>query len=104
MSNSYKYIDHDYTYTDPKTGILRNLHDISDPNVLHFVKLSVEVFEPVDIITSLSSIVKTHPFDPMVNEVNDNFWKDPYHTLEPKMASNCIVNRQFDATKDICKI
>jgi hypothetical protein len=29
MSNSYKYIDPDYTYTDPKTGLLRNLQDIS---------------------------------------------------------------------------
>jgi cell filamentation protein len=36
MSNSYKYIDPDYTYTDPKTGLLRNLQDISDPEVLIF--------------------------------------------------------------------
>ncbi len=28
MSNSYKYIDPDFTYTDPKTGLLRNLQDI----------------------------------------------------------------------------
>jgi cell filamentation protein len=38
MSNSYKYIDPDYTYTDPKTGLLRNLQDISDPEVLLFVE------------------------------------------------------------------
>lgn len=38
MSNSYKYIDHDYTYTDPKTGLLRNLQDITDPDVLLFVE------------------------------------------------------------------
>lgn len=38
MSNSYKYIDPDFTYTDPKTGILRNLADISDEDVLHFVE------------------------------------------------------------------
>ncbi len=30
MSNSYKYIDPDFTYTDPKTGLLRNLQDITD--------------------------------------------------------------------------
>jgi cell filamentation protein len=30
MSNSYKYIDPNYTYTDPKTGILWNLQDITD--------------------------------------------------------------------------
>jgi putative transcriptional regulator len=33
MSNSYIYIDTDYSYTDPKTGLLRNLQDITDPDV-----------------------------------------------------------------------
>ena len=36
MSDSYKYVDPDYTYTDPKTGILRNLADIIDQDVLLF--------------------------------------------------------------------
>lgn len=40
MSNFYKYIDSDYTYTDAKTGLLRNLQDISDPDVLMFVESS----------------------------------------------------------------
>ena len=38
MSNSYKYIDPNYAYTDPKTGILRNLQDITEPDVLLFVE------------------------------------------------------------------
>lgn len=38
MSNSYKYIDPDFTYTDPKTGLLRNLQDVTDPDVLLFVE------------------------------------------------------------------
>jgi len=38
MSNSYKYVDPDYTYTDQNTGLLRNLQDISDPEVLLFVE------------------------------------------------------------------
>jgi cell filamentation protein len=38
MSNSYKYIDPDFTYTDPKTELLRNLQDITDPDVLLFVE------------------------------------------------------------------
>ena len=38
MSNSYKYIDPDYTYTDPKSRLLRNLQDITDPEVLLFVE------------------------------------------------------------------
>jgi cell filamentation protein len=36
MPDSYKYVDLDYTYTDPKTGILRNLADITEPDVLLF--------------------------------------------------------------------
>ena len=38
MSNSYKYIDLDFTYTDPKTGLLRNLQDLTDPDILLFVE------------------------------------------------------------------
>ena len=38
MSNSYKYIDPDYTYTDPISGLLRNKQDITDPEVLIFVE------------------------------------------------------------------
>ncbi len=41
MSNSYKYIDPDFTYTDPKTGVLRNLEGITDQDVLLFVESSV---------------------------------------------------------------
>lgn len=36
MSNSYNYVDPDYTYIDPKTGILRNLADITDSDALLF--------------------------------------------------------------------
>lgn len=38
MSNSYKYIDPDYTYTDPKTGILKNLVDVTDLDDLLFLE------------------------------------------------------------------
>jgi hypothetical protein len=30
MRNDYEYIDPDYAYTDPQTGVLRNLAGISD--------------------------------------------------------------------------
>lgn len=36
MPDSYKYDDFGYIYTDPKTGILRNLADITDPDDLLF--------------------------------------------------------------------
>jgi cell filamentation protein len=36
MANLYEYIDPDYTYTDSKTGVLRNIGNISDNNALVF--------------------------------------------------------------------
>jgi cell filamentation protein len=38
MSESYNYLDPDFTYTDPITGVLRNLADISDADVLLFAE------------------------------------------------------------------
>lgn len=38
MSNSYKYLDLNYTYNDPKTGLLRNLFNITDSDTLIFVE------------------------------------------------------------------
>ena len=40
MSNSYKYVDLDNSYIDPNTGLLKNLQDITDPDVLLFVESS----------------------------------------------------------------
>jgi len=36
MRNRYEYIDPDYTYTDPKTGVMRNLANITSPDELLF--------------------------------------------------------------------
>lgn len=38
MSNSYQYIDTQYSYIDPETGVLRNLQGITDSEVLLFVE------------------------------------------------------------------
>ena len=34
MKNAYQYIDPDYAYTDPQTGVLRNLENINDAHLL----------------------------------------------------------------------
>lgn len=66
MSNSYKYIDSKYTYTDPKTGLLRNLQDISDPDVLLFVESGVvtkrlqELYEKPIKIKGTESLFEIH--------------------------------------------
>lgn len=66
MSNSYKYIDPDYTYTDPKTGLLRNKQDISDPEVLLFVESGAvtkrlqELYENPIKIKGVESLFEIH--------------------------------------------
>lgn len=66
MSNSYKYIDTDYTYTDPKTGLLRNLQDITDPDVLLFVESGAvtkrlqELYENPIKIKGIGSLFEIH--------------------------------------------
>jgi len=38
MANQYHYLDHDYIYTDPKTGVLRNLANITDLDTLILIE------------------------------------------------------------------
>lgn len=49
MSNSYKYIDTNYTYVDSKSGILKNLVDITDAEDLLF-------FESVAVTKRISEL------------------------------------------------
>lgn len=66
MSDSYKYIDPDFTYTDPKTGLLRNLQDITDPDVFLFVESGAvtkrlqELYENPLKIKSIDSLFEIH--------------------------------------------
>ena len=66
MSNYYKYIDPDFTYTDPKTGLLKNLQDITDPDILLFVESGVvtkrlqELYEKPIQIKSIDSLFEIH--------------------------------------------
>jgi len=66
MSNSYKYIDTDYNYTDPNTGLLRNLLDINDSDVLLFVESGAvtkrlqELYENPIKIKGVDSLFEIH--------------------------------------------
>jgi cell filamentation protein len=66
MSNPYAYIDPDHTYTDPDTGVLRNLHDITDPDVLRFVESGIvtkrlqELFEKPIKLKGIESLISGH--------------------------------------------
>lgn len=62
----YQYLDPDYTYTDPKTGILRNLADITAYDILVFVetgavtKRTQELFENPIKIKDSSDLFAIH--------------------------------------------
>jgi cell filamentation protein len=66
MSNSYKYIDLGFTYIDPKTGLLKNLQDITDPDVLLFVESGAvtkrlqELYENPIKIKGIDSLFDIH--------------------------------------------
>ena len=68
MRNNYEYIDPDYTYTDPKTGVLRNLLNISDHDGLLFfesaavLKRAKELeIQPIPI-NNASSLMDIHRY------------------------------------------
>lgn len=66
MSKFYKYIDPDFTYTDPNSGLLRNLQDLTDPEVFLFVESSAvtkrlqELYETPIKIKGADSLLEIH--------------------------------------------
>lgn len=66
MSDSYRYLDPSFTYIDPKTGILRNLQNITEADVLLFVESSAvtkrlqELFDKPVKITGIISLLAIH--------------------------------------------
>ena len=84
MSNSYKYIDPDYTYTDPKTGLLRNLQDINTFDVLLFVESSAvtkrlqELYEKPMKIKGIDSLFEIHRY--LFQDIY--FWAGKKRTVE----------------------
>ncbi len=61
-----KYIDPGYTYTDHKTGVLKNLQEILDPDVLLFVESAAvtkrlqELYENPIKIKGIDSLFEIH--------------------------------------------
>lgn len=68
MSDSYNYLDPDFTYTDPKTGVLRNLAEITDRDVLVFVESAAvakrlqELFDNPIKIKGIESLFAIHGY------------------------------------------
>jgi cell filamentation protein len=68
MSNSYKYLDTVFTYLDPATGLLRNLQEITDPDVLLFVESAAvtnrlqELYKRPIKIKGIDSLFEIHRY------------------------------------------
>jgi cell filamentation protein len=66
MSNSYKYMDPVFTYIDSKTGLLKNIQNITDPDVLLFVESGAvtkrlqELYQQPIKIKSINSFFEIH--------------------------------------------
>lgn len=68
MSNSYNYVDPENSYIDPKSGLLKNLQDITEYEVLLFVESSAvtkrlqELFENPIKIKGVESLLSIHKY------------------------------------------
>ena len=68
MYDSFEYLDTKHTYIDPESGILKNLLNISDADVLHFVESGAvtkrlqELSEKPLKITGISSLFEIHKY------------------------------------------
>ena len=49
MPNKYEYIDPEYIYTDPKTGVLRNLADVTDREILTIIETGATTKRAVEL-------------------------------------------------------
>jgi len=84
MRNNYEYIDPDYTYTDPKLGILRNLANITNPNDLLFFESTAVIkrikelsLKPINI-QNAETILSMHQY--LFQDVY--FWAGEKRTVE----------------------
>ncbi len=68
MSNSYHYIDADYTYIDAQTGVLKNLLGIDEASVLEFAESGAvtkrlhELYNNPIPIQSIESLFEIHRY------------------------------------------
>ena len=75
MRNEYEYVDPDYAYTDPKTGVLRNLADITDSKDLLFFE-SIAVVKRTKELESQSIIIRNAE---TILDIHRYLFQDVYH-------------------------
>ena len=75
MRNDYSYIDPDYAYTNPDTGVLRNLVDITDPDDLLFFE-SAAVLKRAKELEAQPIVVH---YAASLLDINRYLFQDVYH-------------------------
>ena len=75
MHNNYEYIDPDYTYTDPKTGVLRNFANITDPNDLLFFESAAVIKRAQELE---SQPIAIHNAETLL-DIHRYLFQDVYH-------------------------
>ncbi|MDR1872490.1 MAG: Fic family protein [Deltaproteobacteria bacterium] len=53
MRNDCRRVDPDYTYTDPKTGVLRNLGGLTDHGILSFIEAAASTKRTEELIATV---------------------------------------------------
>ncbi len=95
MSDFYKYVDPDYFYTDPKTGVLRNLANITDPDALLF-------YESVAVAKRIKELyekpIKIKGADSLLN-IHKHLFQDVYYWAgEKRKVEISKAGKQFFPT------
>jgi cell filamentation protein len=75
MRNNYEYIDADYTYIDPKTGVLRNLADITDSDGLLFFESATVIKRSKELETQPISVQNAET----LLDIHRYLFQDVYH-------------------------
>jgi cell filamentation protein len=75
MRNNYEYIDPDYTYTDPKTGVLWNLANITDSNDLLFFESAAVIKRAKELE---SQPIAVHNAETLL-DIHRYLFQDVYH-------------------------
>jgi len=100
MRNNYEYIDPDYTYSDPKTSVMRNLANITNPDDLLFfestavVKRLKELEAKPVIIHNAASLLAVHKH--LFQDVYE--WAGQKRTVEiSKQGKQFFLTNFFDS-------
>ncbi|GHU38727.1 hypothetical protein FACS1894190_00960 [Spirochaetia bacterium] len=100
MRNAYQYLDPDYTYTDPQTGVLRNLANVTNQDDLLFLesasvlKRAKELAKKPIKIKDVKALLAIHQY--LFQDVYQ--WAGKPRTVNISKAGKPFIETNFFAT------